>query len=328
MKRFWSLIWDYKKVRVGTIWRVLLFFLLYTNLMRAAQYIPLVPRQISVTVGILILLAGFSLLFDRRSMSDYGLFVDKHTLPDLLFGLIWGALVVAGIVWLEKALGWVRMDFNPWTRFLDGDIGRAFWMAALLFVTIGINEELIYRGFLLRNFTEEFRFLRNPKHRIWASVVLAGLIFGYVHFDNPNATTLSGINLILYGFLFSVPFLLTGSLMIGIGVHITWNLTMGTVWGLTLSGFPPFVSLMVTEQTGPAIWTGGDFGPEGGLICTLSLFVLLLGYLAWIKWTRGEVWVEGSFGIYRPVRLFALTMSEIREEREAMQNKEDDSNKM
>ena len=67
-------------------------------------------------------------------------------------------------------------------------------------------------------------------------------------------------------------------------LHITWNFFQGAVYGFPVSGFGTFgATLLSTEQGGPTLWTGGTFGPEGGLLIPA---VMLLGMSLVALWTR------------------------------------------
>ena len=68
----------------------------------------------------------------------------------------------------------------------------------------------------------------------------------------------------------------TGTLWLAVGMHTGWNFFLGTVFGFPVSGIVER-SVFLTESDGPALLTGGDFGPEGGL---LAAVVLLLGTAA------------------------------------------------
>jgi CRISPR/Cas system-associated protein Csm6 len=60
---------------------------------------------------------------------------------------------------------------------------------------------------------------------------------------------------------------------LSIGLHIGWNFFEGTVFGFQVSG-STFFRLIIQSVKGPELITGGDFGPEAGLIV---LPAMLLG---------------------------------------------------
>lgn len=115
------------------------------------------------------------------------------------------------------------------------------------------------------------------------SWILTSLLFGALHLVNPNATILGALNVSLLGMLFGLSMVYTGRLALSIGLHMAWNIFQNILFGLPNSGKPAVVALLVTENTGPLLWTGGAFGPEGGL---LALGAIILGMLLVWGWLR------------------------------------------
>ena len=69
-----------------------------------------------------------------------------------------------------------------------------------------------------------------------------------------------------------------------VGIHFAWNFLLGPTLGLTVSGTSHFGNnWQVFSLTGPAYFTGGSFGFEGGLIVTLTT-ALGAGLLATRWW--------------------------------------------
>src|SRR5699024_12397888 len=98
----------------------------------------------------------------------------------------------------------------------------------VIFILTGFFEEMFFRGYVIQTMKE-----RNNKR--WVIYVVSAVVFGLVHMTNPNVMSLNGIvgtvNIMLVGFLVAYMFEVTESLMLPIGIHITWNLFKGSAYG-------------------------------------------------------------------------------------------------
>ncbi len=234
-------------------------------------------------------------LFDRRPMGDFGLRPSRAFWADFGFGLLLGTLLMTLAFGIEYAAGWVRV-----TAVLQDDpsglpFAVAFLAPLLLFVGVGFYEELVTRGYLLRVLAEGLNFERlGPRAALVASLLLTSALFGWGHHSNDNATLVSSVNIALAGAFLALPYLLTGRLALSIGLHITWNLFQGPVYGFPVSGTTVRgAQVLAIEQGGPEAWTGGAFGPEGGLLCLLLLLLGSAMVVGWVRWREGRVgWCE------------------------------------
>ena len=77
----------------------------------------------------------------------------------------------------------------------------------------------------------------------------------------------------------------TQQLWLPIGLHIGWNFFEGVIFGFPVSGTETFRILNHTVS-GPSLLTGGDFGPEAGLILIPAL--ALGTCLTWL-YTRSRI---------------------------------------
>jgi len=104
-------------------------------------------------------------------------------------------------------------------------------------------------------------------------VSLSAAIFAIAHAANPNLSWEALMGLFASGLFLAFGYLRTRQLWLPIGLHIGWNFFEGSVFGFPVSGIGYF---RLIEQTdlGPQLATGGEFGPEAGLII---LPALLLG---------------------------------------------------
>jgi uncharacterized protein len=246
--------------------------------------LPLFSGVAGLSAAILsVWLAGRFL--DRRSFPDFGFHLGAGWWLDLLFGMVLGALLMTVVFLVELGLGWVRVT----GAFEAYGTGATFVISILFpaayFVCVGFSEETVSRGYRLKNAAEGLNYpVLGPRGAVVLAWVLTSVFFGVLHAGNPNATLLSTLNIILAGLMLGLGYVLSGELAIPIGLHITWNFFQGSVYGFPVSGLEPFgASLLVTEQGGPELWTGGAFGPEGGLLIPA---IMLLGMALIALWTR------------------------------------------
>jgi hypothetical protein len=106
----------------------------------------------------------------------------------------------------------------------------------------------------------------------------------------------------LAGILLALPYVLTGELAISIGLHLAWNFFQGTVYGFPVSGSQPSRRLLILEQSGPELWTGGAFGPEGGLLGIVATLVGCVLVLGWVQFRYRRLALDVALARYNPRR--------------------------
>jgi uncharacterized protein len=257
--------------------------------------VPLVSGIVGLLAALLtVWLAGRFL--DRRSFSEFGFRLGAGWWLDLVVGMVLGALLMTAVFLIELGLGWVEVTGSFETQ------GGAPFVISLLFpaaafVCVGVSEETVFRGYQLKNAAEGLNYPSlGPRGAILLAWVLSSVFFAVLHAANPNATPISTLNIVLAGLMLGFGYVLTGELAIPIGLHITWNFFQGAVYGFPVSGFGDFgPTLLVTEQGGPELWTGGSFGPEGGLLIPA---VMLLGISLVALWTRLRT---GKVSLHAPI---------------------------
>ncbi len=104
---------------------------------------------------------------------------------------------------------------------------------------------------------------------------------------NNDASLISVLVTMLAGVLLSVAYLRTRALWLAFGFHLAWNLTMGAIFGLPVSGFTDFSTIIQTNTAGPHWLTGGAYGPEAGLF---TFIVLIAGIVVLVRVTRDYAW--------------------------------------
>ncbi len=75
--------------------------------------------------------------------------------------------------------------------------------------------------------------------------------------------------------MYGYAFIRTEKLWLPIGLHFSWNFFQGFVFGFPVSGYV-IVGFFETTISGSELWTGGSYGPEGGLIGIIArIFVIV-----------------------------------------------------
>lgn len=300
-----------KRLRAG--WRILLHAVLFIAFGYAGGQLaakisnPAIGQSVFAVLYLIAALGATWLagrFLDRRDFAAFGFRLSTGWWADLAFGLVLGAVLMSGIVAAMIYAGWATLNEVSVTD-LGVPIAIAFGVKVLLFVAVGVNEELVFRGYWLKNMSEGFsRFGGNIA--ILIAILISSTLFGLAHIPNETAgggahtTTLALVNIMLAGLMLAIPYLLTGELAIPIGIHITWNLFQGSVFGLAVSGLQDETRLITVETNGPEMWTGGDYGAEGGLLATIAVAFSILISMAWIRMRKGRLGFSPEIAKYTP----------------------------
>jgi membrane protease YdiL (CAAX protease family)/8-oxo-dGTP pyrophosphatase MutT (NUDIX family) len=165
------------------------------------------------------------------------------------------------------SIGGLLLAFR-WTSLDRGTAGViSFLVNAVALLLLAAAEEVAFRGYLQRATVS----WRGPAIGVAASAVLFALFHGL----NPNVGLLGLVNIFLAGVVFGLAVEWTGTLWLATAYHFVWNLVQGPVLGLPVSGIA-WEGFLALQPGGPPLWSGGSFGPEGGLLATLVLLASLL----------------------------------------------------
>ncbi|MCU0493446.1 MAG: CPBP family intramembrane metalloprotease [Chloroflexaceae bacterium] len=299
------IFWNRAERRLRAGWRLVVFglgvFLLLLALSIGSVFVglPLLVTPAEVLIAYLSLPASLlslwlaARLLDRRPLAAFGLQLDSAWWRDLAFGLALGALLMAAVFGLQWAAGWLSISGMWQTAQPNQPFALALLPPLVLFLCVGIYEELLFRGYLLFTLAQGLNWPRlgGARGGLLLALAISAALFGLAHASNPNATLVSSLNIGLAGLMLGLGYVLTGRLALPIGLHITWNFFQGPVFGFPVSGLAEAAQTRVfaIEQGGPELWTGGAFGPEAGL---LGLLAMLLGSAAiagWARWQRGRL---------------------------------------
>jgi membrane protease YdiL (CAAX protease family) len=273
---------DERRLRAG--WRLLVHAILFSTiaipitfaylLVQGPPTGDLIIQAIAVTIATWIARR----FIDRRTFRSLGFQLDRRTVTDLAFGFALPSLMMALIYLFEWAMGWLRFENWAWNLMPSSQVFASLLSSFVLFMIVGYYEELLSRGYHLQNLVDGINL---P----WA-IFLSSSIFAILHIGNPHASSISTLGILAAGYFLAYGWLRTRRLWLPIGLHIGWNFFEGPIFGFPISGLKTF-RLVQHEIEGPPLITGGEFGPEAGLILipVLAIGVLLI----WVYSRHREV---------------------------------------
>jgi uncharacterized protein len=202
-------------------------------------------------------------IFDRRPLADIGLAGGNGSGRNFVIGLCLSA--AAGTLLLTAPL------LAGSGHLVPREHGEFSWPSVLLYLIVLIfgaaGEEAIFHGYAFQVLIEKL----GP----FATVLPVGVFFGLAHGANPNASKLGLVNTALWGILLGYAFLRSRDLWLPIGLHYGWNAVL-PLFGSNLSGITIEITRYKYRWDLPPLWSGGDYGPEGGLLTTIFIVVLFL----------------------------------------------------
>ena len=272
---------DVGRLRSG--WRVLIFVLaliaisfLIATVLRAGYAIvtafaPAIPHpgfvaELIFRTGLLGAALGAGYLCTRflegLPWRSLGLTLHNGWFRDLAIGFAVGFVALA----ISVAIAFKGLHFSFTTAGLIPTVRSLIGSLVLLFVA-ALAEEAMFRGYGLQTLSRA-RFA-------WLGVLLTSVPFGLVHLSNPNVVPfVTFANTALAGIWLAAAYLRTRSLWLPLGVHWSWNWALGWFFGLPVSGLHIVSNpLLRGEDSGPKWLTGGSYGIEGGVACTIALII-------------------------------------------------------
>ena len=187
------------------------------------------------------------------------------TLAVVILGLSFIGLYIVGYMAIEK------IDFDA----------TLFFGLLILFIVQSSFEEVVSRSFMIPSITS--------RSNVWVALFISSALFAVLHLFNDNITVLSTLNIFLAGALLGILYIRYESIWPAISFHAAWNFFQGSFFGFEVSGNEVY-SYLDTTETGPDLLTGGTFGFEGSIICTL-LLIIYTAYL-YKKWSKSDQFIR------------------------------------
>jgi uncharacterized protein len=262
----------YSDGRLRAPWRIAAYLALFFALGVLGQVFVAVapaPGRMWLHLAVLTLAsaaAGWILLgtVENRPPGAMGFPLDPSAVRESITstGLGMGLLGLVAVLVLLGGGGFVRDEGT-----VSSYVGMLAW-TLVFFALAAAFEEILFRGYAFQVLVEWVGG--------WAATLVAAALFAVLHAANPHVGWLALTNIFLAGVLLSVIYLQTRSLWWATGVHLGWNWSMATLFDFPVSGLAYDTPLYDLEVRGPGWWSGGAFGPEGGVAATLVLLAATL----------------------------------------------------
>ena len=201
----------------------------------------------------LLLLWLFMKYIDKQDFVDLG-FQIKKRLNDFTLGILIGFFIMFSAFLILLLLG--EITYEGYNINFNNIV-----ISILLFTGVSIFEEVIFRGYMLKNLLESF----NP----YFALFISSIFFSLIHGSNPNVTILGLSNIFLAGIFLGASYVFTKNLWFPIALHFSWNFFQ-SMFGFRVSGmdFYSIIDFNILENNS---LNGGEFGFESSI---LSLFII------------------------------------------------------
>ncbi|PKP08447.1 MAG: CPBP family intramembrane metalloprotease [Bacteroidetes bacterium HGW-Bacteroidetes-3] len=216
-------------------------------------------------LGTFLVLWIFMKYVDKENFVKLG-FDTKNRLHEFLVGIIIGAFIMsAGYLFLLffEEINFQKVIFNT----------KEIIISILLFIIVAIMEEVLLRGYVLKNLMVSFN--------KYVALIVSSILFSLMHGFNPNIDLFAFINLFLAGIFLGISYIHTKNLWFPIALHLSWNLFQ-TIFGFNVSGQDTYsvIEFTMIEQN---LLNGGAFGFEGSILAVIAMLITIVGIEIYYK---------------------------------------------
>lgn len=270
-------------IRAG--WRLLMFLVIALPLILLAQRItkmfptlraaakltmeggagaPLGEIVVQLTALLPILAAAWIMSrVERRPFRAYGLPLSRGAGRRFVHGAFWGLATEAFTILLIFACRGYSVGglaLHP-----EG-IAKYATLWAIAFLLVGLQEEFLFRGYMLSTLASGIRF--------WPAAIVTSLLFGAAHMGNPSENWIGVLGIVAWALVVCLAIRRTGTLWFAVGLHASDDFAQTFVFSVNDSGAGAQGQLLHTTLHGPAWLTGGTVGPEGSVFALLATLLL------------------------------------------------------
>lgn len=200
-------------------------------------------------------------------------YVDKEKFIDIGFRFknrineFWTGLLIGFIIML---IGFGLLVLLDEIKFQEIAINfKEISFSIALFILVSLTEEILYRGYVLRNLMYSFD--------KYIALIISSIIFSIMHGLNPYVDTIGFLNIFLAGILLGITYINTKNLWFPIALHFSWNFFQ-TFLGFNVSGQNAYsvINFKIEKST---ILNGGAFGFEGSILSLIAITITIIAII-------------------------------------------------
>lgn len=221
-------------------------------------------------LGVFITIWIFMKFVDREKLINLG-FYTQNRFKDFIFGIGLGAFIM-----LTSYLFLILTDEIYFEKIVFSI--KDIFISILVFSMVAILEEVLLRGYILRNLMISFN--------NYVALVISSILFSLLHAFNPNIDLFSLAGLFLAGLLLGASYIHTKNLWFPIALHLSWNLFQ-TLFGFNVSG-QDFYSLIEFNFEESNLLNGGAFGFEGSILSIIIEITIIVGIITYYNFTNSS----------------------------------------
>lgn len=210
------------------------------------------------TISLIIICLLYTRWVEVRSLHSIGI-TKKRFITNYSIGLLIGFCMLSALVALLVISG--QLTFYS---ISFGQLPLIF-LFFLGYIVQGASEEFLCRGILMTAIS--------ARNGVPLGILLNSILFGLLHFFNPGFSLLPFLNIVLVGVFFSIFSYVNDNIIGACAIHSMWNFAQGNIYGISVSGNTLTPSLLKIDVLKESLLSGGSFGAEGGLICTVVLII-------------------------------------------------------
>lgn len=214
--------------------------------------------QLFSFLGTFLIVWIFSKLVDKEKFVDIG-FRIKNSFKKFWIGFMTGAIIILLGFWLLELLGEIKI------QSINFDLNQIL-ISLLLFLLVSLSEEILFRGYILRNLMYSFN--------KYIALIISAILFSLMHGLNPDVDIIGFANIFFAGILLGITYIHTKNLWFPIALHFSWNFFQA-ILGFNVSGQNTY-SIVNFNIDNKSLLNGGAFGFEGSILSLILLIITIM----------------------------------------------------